>query len=117
MEKEQREWVLFGVMVALLIAVVLLAWLDVPELAPASVTYNTTQTVSTSTTGTTAFSVSLNSATVEDLMRLDGVGEKTAQKILAYREAHGGFSSVDELLEVEGIGEKKLENWKPHLTL
>ena len=50
-------------------------------------------------------------------VQLDGVGEKTSQKILAYRESHGGFSSVDELLEVEGIGEKKLENWKPYLTL
>ncbi|MBO5796821.1 MAG: helix-hairpin-helix domain-containing protein [Clostridia bacterium] len=117
MEKEQREWVLFGVMVLLLVAVVLMAWLDVPELAPAAVTHNTTQTVSTSTTVSTAFSVSLNSATVEDLMKLDGVGEKTAQKIIAYREAHGGFSGVDELLEVEGIGEKKLEKWKPYLTV
>lgn len=115
MENEHKEWVLFGVMVVLLIAVVLLAWLDVPELAPAVVTHSTTVTVTTTTTG--AFTVSLNTATIAELMQLNGVGEKTARKIVEYREAHNGFSSVEELLEVEGIGEKKLAEWKPYLTL
>ena len=48
--------------------------------------------------------VSLNSATAEELTELKGVGEVTAQAIVAYREEHGGFKDVEELLEVSGIG-------------
>ena len=52
--------------------------------------------------------VDLNTATLEQLDTLDGVGPATAQKILAYRQEHGGFRSVEELGEVSGIGEKRL---------
>jgi competence protein ComEA len=53
--------------------------------------------------------VNLNTATLEELDTLDGVGPATAQKILDYRQAHGGFSSVDDLADVPGIGPKRLE--------
>jgi competence protein ComEA len=52
--------------------------------------------------------LNLNTATAEQLDELDGVGPATAQKILAYRQAHGGFRSVAELGQVPGIGEKRL---------
>jgi len=52
--------------------------------------------------------IDLNTATLEQLDTLDGVGPATAQKILAYRQAHGGFRSVDELDQVSGIGPKEL---------
>jgi competence protein ComEA len=52
--------------------------------------------------------VNLNTATLEQLDTLDGVGPSTAQKILDYREQHGGFASVDELDQIPGIGEKRL---------
>jgi competence protein ComEA len=52
--------------------------------------------------------VDLNRATLEQLDTLAGVGPATAQKILAYREEHGGFGSVEELRQVPGIGEKRL---------
>ena len=51
--------------------------------------------------------LNLNTATVEQLDQLDGVGPATAQKIIEYRRQHGGFRSVEELDEVPGIGEKK----------
>ncbi len=61
--------------------------------------------------------VSLNSATAEELMELKGVGEVTAQAIVAYREEHGGFKDVEELLEVSGIGPAKLEQLTDQVQL
>jgi competence protein ComEA len=52
--------------------------------------------------------LNLNAASAEQLDQLDGVGPATAQKIVAYRQQHGGFRSVSELDQVPGIGEKKL---------
>jgi competence protein ComEA len=53
--------------------------------------------------------ISLTTATVEQLDGLDGIGPTLAQRILQWRDAHGGFKSVDQLREVEGIGEKRFE--------
>lgn len=66
---------------------------------------------------TSGSGVSLNSATAEELTELKGVGEVTAQAIVAYREEHGGFKDVEELLEVSGIGPAKLEQLKDQVQL
>ncbi len=54
----------------------------------------------------------LNTATVDQLVELPGIGEKTAAKIVAYAKSTG-FRSVEDLLEVKGIGEKKLAKLRP----
>ncbi|RYJ01359.1 MAG: ComEA family DNA-binding protein [Actinomycetales bacterium] len=61
--------------------------------------------------------VNLNSATVEQLEGLPGVGPVTASKIVDWRTEHGAFSAVDELLDVDGIGTKTLAELAPHVTL
>lgn len=61
--------------------------------------------------------VNLNTATEEQLEQLPGIGPVTAGKILTWRGAHGSFSSVDELMEVDGIGEKTLADLAPYVTL
>jgi competence protein ComEA len=61
--------------------------------------------------------VHLNSATLEDLDTLPGVGPVTAQQILDYRSANGAFGSVDELDAVPGIGPATLEQLRPLVDL
>lgn len=61
--------------------------------------------------------VNLNTADLAGLQQLDGVGEKKAEKILAYRQEHGGFKSADELKNVNGFGDKTLERLKPQITV
>ncbi|MBR2802772.1 MAG: ComEA family DNA-binding protein [Erysipelotrichaceae bacterium] len=61
--------------------------------------------------------ISINAATLEELMRLPGVGESTARKILEYREQHHGFHSLEELKEVSGIGEAKYAKILPYISL
>lgn len=61
--------------------------------------------------------INLNSATLEQLDTLDGVGPATAKKILEYREQHGGFGRVEELGEISGIGEKRLASLREQVTM
>ncbi len=51
--------------------------------------------------------INLNSATIEELQTLPGVGEATAKAIVEDREAHGPYASPEDLMRVSGIGEKK----------
>ncbi|MGW2084398.1 helix-hairpin-helix domain-containing protein [Streptomyces sp. NPDC001880] len=57
--------------------------------------------------------VGLNTATVEQLDTLPGVGPVLAQHIVDYRTQHGGFRSVDELREVNGIGDRRFADLRP----
>jgi competence protein ComEA len=61
--------------------------------------------------------VHLNSASAEQLDALDGIGPALAQRIVDYRDAHGGFGSLDQLDEVSGIGPVRLESLRPRLAL
>ncbi len=61
--------------------------------------------------------LNLNTATVEQLDELEGIGPATAEKILEAREANGGFGSVEELGEVPGIGEKRLATLRDHVRV
>ena len=61
--------------------------------------------------------VNINTATAEELQTLPRIGPAMAQRIIAWREAHGGFRSVDELDAVPGIGPSMLENLRPLVTV
>jgi competence protein ComEA len=61
--------------------------------------------------------LNVNTATLEQLDTLSGIGPLTAQKILDFREEQGGFGSIEELGEIPGIGEKRLASLREEVTL
>ncbi|MCD6570800.1 MAG: helix-hairpin-helix domain-containing protein [Deltaproteobacteria bacterium] len=61
--------------------------------------------------------LNVNTATVTEFQMLPGIGEATAQNIVTFREANGPFASIDDLMKVKGIGEKKIEAMRPYLRL
>lgn len=61
--------------------------------------------------------IHLNQATAEELTQISGVGEELAENIIAYRSEHGGFKSKEELLNVNGIGEKTYLKIAPYVLL
>jgi len=60
--------------------------------------------------------ISLNSASKEELMTLNGVGEKTADNIIAYRKIQP-FETLEDIMNVNGIGEKRYEKYRDQLCL
>lgn len=61
--------------------------------------------------------VDLNTAALDDLTGLPGIGEAKAQAILDYRREHGPFRRVEDLMNVKGIGEGIFQQLEPYITL
>lgn len=72
-----------------------------------------------STTNTTKIQakININTAAIEELDTLPGIGEKTAQKIIDYRKSSGGFKNIEEIKEVSGIGEAKFSQVKDLISI
>lgn len=56
--------------------------------------------------------ININTATIDELKKINGVGDSKANSIIKYRETNGGFSSIEDLKNVDGIGEKMFEKMK-----
>lgn len=72
---------------------------------------------SSSTVAATTARININTATSEQLETLPGIGPTIAQRIIDYRTQYGTYSTVYDLLEVEGIGEKTLEKIINQITV
>jgi competence protein ComEA len=57
----------------------------------------------------------MGTASVEDLDTIEGIGPVTAQKIVEFRDQHGGVSSVDQLDQIDGIGPATMESLRSRL--
>lgn len=76
-----------------------------------------TQTSQSETPAAASNVISINTASMTELMEIPGIGEKKAQAIIEYRTSHGLFKAVEDLTKVKGIGDKMLEKMKPHIGL
>lgn len=59
-----------------------------------------------------AVKVDLNKASVQELVKLKGIGKKYADRIIEYREKNGNFEKIEDLMKIKGIGQKKFESIK-----
>lgn len=61
--------------------------------------------------------VSINKATIEELITIPGIGESKAKTIIQYREENGPFKSIEEIMNIKGIGESTFEKLKNYITI
>lgn len=61
--------------------------------------------------------VNINTAEIDDLILLPGIGQSKAKAIIEYRETNGGFKNIEDIKNVKGIGVKIYENLKNHITV
>jgi len=69
------------------------------------------------TTAQVLAKININTATLEELDKLEGIGPSTAQKIISYREQNGPFISVEDIKKVSGIGDGKFEQIKEEISI
>lgn len=60
--------------------------------------------------------IDINKATLDELTSIPGIGPVTAQRIIDFRKENGNFKTVDDLLKVKGIGEKLLDRIRARIT-
>jgi competence protein ComEA len=75
------------------------------------------RTGATTTSTPEAARVNINTADVKELMKLEGVGRRVAEKIVEYRGTHGPFKKPDELRKVEGIGDGLWERNRTRIVI
>jgi competence protein ComEA len=61
--------------------------------------------------------ININTASAEELVALEGIGDKTAQNIVEYRDANGPFAAIEDIKNVKGIGDKKFEKIKENIAI
>lgn len=100
----------FNFVKALLLVVALAAGVAAPLFAAAP-------TPSTAPKATEARPIDINTADGAAFETVPGIGKSLSQRILTFREKNGPFQSVDDLMKVQGIGEKSIQKLRPYLTV
>lgn len=115
-KQTKSEWILLGITAVFLCLVLTLFWQDRSAVEP-GLTVQTETEVPEEVLAPDVDPVDINTAGVEELDQLPGIGTVLAGRIIAYREANGPFETVEDLLEVSGIGEAKLAELEGWITV
>ncbi len=75
------------------------------------------KTENSSSSKSTSSKISINTASLEELQTLDGIGETKAKAIIGYRETNGAFKDIEEIKNVSGIGDSTYEKIKDDITI
>lgn len=75
------------------------------------------QGIKGSGTSSVSAKININSADEKELCKIQGIGPKTAKKIVEYRTTNGPFSKIEDIMEISGIGKEKFEKMKEQITI
>lgn len=89
---------------------------NINDLENTVVNGTTDNNISSGSIDSSSSTININTASLSELMKIDGVGEKTAQKIIDYRESNGGFKSIEDIKNVDRIGDKTFEKMKEQIS-
>ena len=112
----KSEWVLLGITGVFLCLVLALFWQDRAAAGPGMTVQAQTQVPQEALTPDLS-PIDLNTAGVEELDQLPGIGEVLAGRIVAYREEQGAFGQIEEITKVNGIGQSTFEKIKEKITV
>jgi competence protein ComEA len=130
-QTKSQTLAMIGIALLVIAGVIIAVSLSLPKIYDDSETTTTQQISQTTSTSidsvvvaTTAdtesnveYPLNLNTATVEELMTIDELGEKRAGMIVAYREQLGAYTSVSQIKDIKGIGDSLYEKVAPYLTV
>ena len=111
----KTEWLLLGLTAVLLCGLLARSWRD--RAAGAGVTVETAVQAPPEDVVPEFPLLDLNTASAEELAELPGIGAELAERVAAWREENGPFETVEDLMKVSGIGEKKLEGLRDRVTV
>ena len=115
----KSEKILFAIFLLLSSIIVLYNLLYIPSLPNADIIKKelTFQEIDSENDSSTDKVIDINSASLDELKTIPGIGDSTAKKIIDYREQNGGFSYKSEIMNISGIGQKKFENIKKYISV
>ena len=119
MEGDKKQtYFMIGIVLLILAGIVLYVTLSAPKVYENKQFSTTVKTSSTTQeTVTAVYPLNINTASVDELKTIEGLNEKTALSIVAYRKEVGAFSDVSEIMNIKGIGEKTYFKVAPYLEI
>ncbi len=117
MSEKKHELLLIAAALVITITALLYSVFDSPKYNAIEAVIITTTEAQTNETTAAVGKININTATADELLQLEGIGEKKARAIIEYREKNGNFRAADELTNVDGISTSILEKNIERITV